>query len=303
MMWLFSINTDGTKKARLVGRGEMMIPLADFDPDAVHCGNVSACSIKIAITAASMYCLEMRGGDLVGAYIITRANHGYPVFIKTPKGYQGKPGFVIQTIGSLYGFPPVGQTIEFDNCLAEVGYENTPWDLKLYFKWTKGMKSMIIIAHSDDFRWFGPEENLDEWDNIIKIFNKHGYQVTDATDKEFVSIKISRDKSFNYYIDQHRMIDSIIEEEGISGAKDEHLPYPNTTQQPEPLSKLDCEEKIKSTRYPYRRVVVQLMYGMVHTMVSILDALNVLSRHGNNPGERRIAFLKHFLRYVRQTNV
>ena len=42
------------------------------------------------------------------------------------------------------------------------------------------------------------------------------------------------------------------------------------------------------------------MYGMVHTMVSILYVLNVLSRYGNNPGERHIAFLKHLLRYVKQ---
>jgi hypothetical protein len=28
----------------------------------------------------------MRGGDLVGAYLITRANPGFPVFIKTPHG-------------------------------------------------------------------------------------------------------------------------------------------------------------------------------------------------------------------------
>ena len=60
-----------------------MIPLVDFDPDAVYCGNVSACSIKIAVTIAGMYCLVMRGGDLVGAYMIIRVNPGYPVFIKT----------------------------------------------------------------------------------------------------------------------------------------------------------------------------------------------------------------------------
>ena len=59
------------------------------------------------------------------------------------------------------------------------------------------------------------------------------------------------------------------------------------------------EEKIKLSRYPYRGVVGQLMYGMVHTMVSILYVLNVLSRYGNNPGERHIAFLKHLLRYVK----
>jgi hypothetical protein len=41
------------------------------------------------------------------------------------------------------------------------------------------------------FRCNGPEENLDEWDSVIKIFNKHGYQVTDANDKEFVGMTSS----------------------------------------------------------------------------------------------------------------
>ena len=61
----------------------------------------------------------------------------------------------------------------------------------------------------------------------------------------------------------------------MTGAKDEHLPYPNDIQQP-PLSKLDCaqtdEEKIRASKYPYRRVVGQLMYGMVHTMVSCMHS-------------------------------
>jgi hypothetical protein len=40
------------------------------------------------------------------------------------------------------------------------------------------------------------------------------------------------------------------------------------------------------------------MYGMVHTMVCIMYALNVLSRYSNNPGPRHIAFLKHLIKYV-----
>ena len=31
MMWLFNINTDGTHKARLVGRGYLMKAYVDFD--------------------------------------------------------------------------------------------------------------------------------------------------------------------------------------------------------------------------------------------------------------------------------
>ena len=38
---------------------------------------------------------------------------------------------------------------------------------------------------------------------------------------------------------------------------------------------------------------------MVHTMVCIVYALNILSRYGNNPGPRHILFLQHFLRYVK----
>ena len=34
-MWTFTIKTDGTKKARLVGRGDLMIPNIDFDPNVV----------------------------------------------------------------------------------------------------------------------------------------------------------------------------------------------------------------------------------------------------------------------------
>ena len=54
----------------------------------------------------------------------------------------------------------------------------------------------------------------------VATFNKHGYDVTDATDKEFVGIKITRDNDYNYkyYMDQHRTIDSIIKEANMTGA-------------------------------------------------------------------------------------
>jgi hypothetical protein len=42
---------------------------------------------------------------------------------------------------------------------------------------------------------------------------------------------------------------------------------------------------------------------MVHTLVTISYALNVLSRYGNNPGPRHITFAKHLLKYVRSTKM
>jgi hypothetical protein len=303
MMWLFNVKTDGTKKARLVGRGDMMIPWVDFDPHAVYCGNVAASSIKMALVIAAMYKLVMRGGDLVGAYLVTQANPDFPVHIQTPQGYQIAEGMGIRAVGNLYGFPPAGQNFskEFDKCLRECGYENTPWDPKFFFKWING-KPIIVIAHSDDFRWFGPDDLISEWDILVETFNRHKYEVTDATDKEFVGIHIYHDEDFNYYMDQNRMINSIVEEAHIKGDRDERLPYP---MHGPPLSKADCpqtdEQKASCSKYPYRKVIVQLMYGMVHTMVTIMYALNILSRYGNNPGPRHIDFLKHLLRYAKYT--
>ena len=99
------------------------------------------------------------------------------------------------------------------------------------------------------------------------------------------------------------MIDNIIKEASMTRAKDEHLPYPADAQQP-PLSKMDCastpEEHESSTKYPYIRVV--RMYSMVHTMVAILYALNVLYRYDYSPDLRHILFLKHLLLYVKHSN-
>ena len=93
MMRLFNIKTDGTLKARLVARGDLMKP---YDhPNDVYCGNVSATSIRIAVAIAAAYKCTMRGGDLEGAYLVTRANEVYPIFIKTPEGYGISEGTVI----------------------------------------------------------------------------------------------------------------------------------------------------------------------------------------------------------------
>jgi hypothetical protein len=88
MMWLFNIKTDGTHKARLVVRGDQMIPHIDFDPNAVYCGNVSACSTKIAAKIAATYQLVKRDDDIVGAYLVTRTSPDFKWYIQTPQGYN-----------------------------------------------------------------------------------------------------------------------------------------------------------------------------------------------------------------------
>jgi hypothetical protein len=88
MMWLFTIKTDGTFKARLVGRGDLMQPYVDFDPNAVYCGNVSACYIKMCLSIAAKYKLIIFRSnretylDRAGGNIATINSVGIEVYVR-----------------------------------------------------------------------------------------------------------------------------------------------------------------------------------------------------------------------------
>ena len=128
---------------------------------------------------------QVREGDLEGAYLVTRANKNYRVQLKTPQGYTIPDGTCIEAFGNLYGFPPAGQnfSIQFDKCVMECVFKNTPWDLKFFYKW-KNNRPMLLIAHCDNFRVFCYKRDyLSELDALIKNFNKHKYKVTDCLDK------------------------------------------------------------------------------------------------------------------------
>ena len=74
------------------------------------------------------------------------------------------------------------------------------------------------------------------------------------------------------------MIDDILRELNVTGAKGERLPCPMDVPKICRKDNASVSEQAECGRYPYRRVFGQLMYGMVHTMVTIMYALNVLSR-------------------------
>ena len=97
---------------------------------------------------------------------------------------------------------------------------------------------ILLIAHSDDFRWFGDESEICEWKLLVNTFEKHKYKVTDVSDNEYVGINITRDDNFNYNMDQTRMIDEILAEAHMRKEKDEKLTYPTPISGPA-LSKED----------------------------------------------------------------
>ena len=93
-----------------------MLPWIDFNLKEIYCSNVSACGIKFILTIAAFYKLRMRGGDLVRAYLVTRANNDYPF-------NQDPPGLCIQAAGNLHDCSHADENFstDFDACVKETG--------------------------------------------------------------------------------------------------------------------------------------------------------------------------------------
>ena len=86
MKWIFSAKADLSLKARLVARRGRCKPGIDYNPEDVYCGNVAASSIKVFFALAALYGLVMRGGDLVGAYLVAPGSKDYVLCMSTPEG-------------------------------------------------------------------------------------------------------------------------------------------------------------------------------------------------------------------------
>ena len=227
MIWLFSFKADMTMKARLVVNGKMCKPGLDYNPDETYCGNVAATSIKVFFALSALYGLTLRGGDLVGAYLVTPGSKDFMLCMATPEGIIAPKGMVLQVLGNLYGLPSSGRNFSkaVDAIVLKLGYKNTPYDPKFFCKWIDGMP-ILVVFHSDDFRWCGPPHLLSEWDSLVAAFEASRYKVKDCTKEPFVGINVTSDEKGNFYLDQKKLIESAVKAAKVSGAKVQKLPYP-----------------------------------------------------------------------------
>ena len=142
----------------------------------------------------------MRGGDLVGAYLIAPGSKDFMLCMVTPDGIIAPKGMVLQVLGNLYELPSSRRNLfskSVDAIVLKLGYKNTPYDLKFFCKWIDGMPILVVI-HSDDFRWCGPPHLLAEWDSLVAAFEASRYKVKDCAKEPFVGINVTSDEKGNF---------------------------------------------------------------------------------------------------------
>ena len=98
---------------------------------------------------------------MVGAYLVTPGSKDFMLCMATLDGIIAPEGMVV--LGNLYGLPSSGRNFSkaVDAIVLKLGYKNKPYDPKFSFKWIGGMP-ILVVFHSDDFRWCGPPNLLSE---------------------------------------------------------------------------------------------------------------------------------------------
>ena len=218
----------------------------------------------------------MRGRDVVGVYLVTPGSKDFVLCMSPPEGFVAPPGMVLQVLGNLYCLPSSGRNFSkaVDVSVLKLSYKNTPYVPKFFCKWIDGIP-ILVMFHSDDFRWIGPRNMLSEWDALVQAFEGSKYKVEDCTNEPFVGINVTTDKEGNYYLDQKRAIEGVINAARLSRAKIQKLPYPldGKSLSKEDNVKDDAEGR-EVAKTPFRAIIGMLSYIAGHTKPDIAYAIN-----------------------------
>ena len=89
--------------------------------------HIAATSIKVFFALSALYGLTLRGGDLVGACLVTPGSKDFMLCMATPDGIIAWKGMVLQVLGNLYGLPSSERNFSeaVDAIVLKLGYKNT----------------------------------------------------------------------------------------------------------------------------------------------------------------------------------
>ncbi|KAL5621857.1 hypothetical protein BROUX41_000002 [Berkeleyomyces rouxiae] len=309
LRWVFKIKTDGRYKARLVARGDMQREGIDYGE--TFASTAHSDSWRILIATATMKGRVLRQFDITAAYL-----HGIvqeDVYLSAPRelrdyfdrhpqlaeqfGY--KPGMVIKLNRTLYGLKQSGH--EWQKVLKEylisLGFKQVPCDPATYRH--DGM-DVNVCTHIDDCLYDGPDEATVKRFEAQLLDRFHG-QLTEVP-KWLLGIRLAFNPN-SVTLDQIHLIDSILEEAGMSACQPIDTPAPLPMSNPwqqRPDDPLDVAmDKVSASRY--RRLVGRLMYVRVMTRPDIAVAVGLLASAFNKPRLSHGKLLSHLLRYMSAT--
>ncbi|EIW72190.1 hypothetical protein TREMEDRAFT_26944, partial [Tremella mesenterica DSM 1558] len=278
--WVFAIKHDADGnvikyKARLVAKGFSQQPGIDFEETYAPVSRMV--SLRLLLTIAAAYDLELHQADVEGAYLNGKLQE--EIYMRYPEAMVRKPGCdVLRLKGSLYGLKQSARVwwIELGNALSKNGFVRLESDWGMYYKPSDGQQGpIIVLAYVDDLVIAARNKTT-----ITKLMSylKSKWTMTEVGEmSQILGLKVVRDRTRKIiHLSQPAYIESVAKR--FTAA-----PRSYTTPLPTRPETVLVNSNVLDTSTGYLQVIGCLMWMAGATRPDICYAVRYLARSSAQP--------------------
>jgi transposase InsO family protein len=293
--WVYKIKTNEKGeakrfKARLVAQG--FTQRYGFDYDEVFAPVARQKTFRILLTVASEKGMKVLHFDAKTAFL-----HGElkeTIYMKQPPGFteEDKEHQVCLLKRSLYGLKQSARiwNLSVHNLLIKFSYEQSKNDQCLYTKKKNDKVCHIIVYVDDILAASDSDEMLTECEQVLSS----EFKIQNLGEvNTYLGIHVEKRNNM-YSIDQSKYINKVLNEFGMTDAKNSDIPLSVN------YGKGD-ESEILRDNNEYRRLIGSLLYISTNTRPDIAASVAILSQKVSNPTQEDWNEAKRILKYLKGT--
>ena len=297
--WACKLKSNGTKRARINGRGYEQIDGVHYDSSSISSPVTNDATVRIIFVLGLMADWIGKISDVKGAFLKGDLDTDKEqMYMHVPEGFEEFYGNdeLLQLLKAIYGTKQAAMAFlrELLKCMKDMKYGRSGADPCLYFKWV-AIGLVVWVSWIDDCMCWGPK-------SVVPKENKEFMARFDCDDVgevvEYVGCKIDRDaEKGSMKITQPVMIQSFSDEFETSEKRPSTPAEAGTVLEP-------CSDgaKVDSKRHTYfRKGVGKLLHMTRWSRPEVQNSVRELARHGSKPCEAHVKAMHRVMDHCKGT--
>jgi hypothetical protein len=251
-------------------------------------------AIRLLIILVILFSRTAKQVDFIMAY--PQAPIEMDMYMELPHGIETRYGnsrdYVLKLLRNLYGQKQAGRV--WNEYLVEklrsIGFTQSLVDECVFYR-----DDIIFIVYVDDGIFVGNDEM--QLSNVITELRNIGLNIEDqGNPADYVGVNIKRFSDGSYQFSQRALIDSIIEDAGLTDAKVKPVPAKVSLQ-------LHAFKDFPpfSLNFNYRSIVGKLNYLAQTTRPDIAYATHQIAKYSADPRQPHGEAILYLVRYLKKT--
>ena len=284
--WVYKIKPE-KYKARLVMKGFM-----EHNHGDTYSPTLKLVTLRLIFALSAVYGFEMLQMDVCNAFVNADAPSNNVIYTNCPNGYE-KEGWVLKLNKALYGLKgsPRAWYEHIHNFLTSLGLVASVLDVCL-FTYSMDSRLVLLVGLFVDDLIIGGIHSCVTW---FKKGIQREFLMEDLGEPKRV-IGIDVDITQDYIlINQPSYIDKVIKKFNMDDCTPKRTPMETKLK----LTKDMCEDNEKVQDFPYRSLVMSLLYLSICTRFDIANTCKELCRFLEKPGSAMVSTAKRVVRYLK----